>query len=117
MGAYLIWFLEWLFPRPVWGGAKRHPHWGKVRDLVLEGATCAACGSGKALEVHHIEPFHVRPDLELEPANLLPLCEKCHFIFGHLGCWRCHNPHVLLDTANHRGRVHEYRGEHHAPKD
>lgn len=112
----MIWLWEWLcglFAGPVWGSARRSPQWGKVRAMVLDGAACAACGTAKGLEVHHIEPFHIRPDLELEPSNLIPLCERCHLVFGHLGCWRCHNPLVAMDAASHRGRVHEYRGAHH----
>lgn len=115
----MVW--EWLcglFIPTVWGGARRHPQWGKVRDMVLEGADCSACGTRNGLELHHIEPFHIRPDLELEPSNLIPLCERCHLVFGHLGCWRCHNPKVAMDAAKHRGRVHEYRGAHHGkPQD
>jgi 5-methylcytosine-specific restriction enzyme A len=115
-----MWLWDWLcglFGHPVWGGARRSPQWGKVRDMVLEDATCAACGTGNGLEVHHIEPFHVRPDLELEPSNLIPLCKHCHFVFGHLGCWRCHNPLVSMDASKHRGRVCEFRGEHHGKAD
>ncbi len=94
-------------------GAPRSPRWDEVRDLVLKGSDCAACGTTSDLEAHHVEPFHLRPDLELEPGNLLPLCRRCHFVFGHLGDWSCHNPHVILDAATHRARVHQFRRHSH----
>lgn len=80
-------------------GERRSPHWDDVRTahLAREG-WCRWCGSTVNLEVHHVTPFHLRPDLELDPANLITLCEQfgtaCHLRIGHLGCWTDHNPHV-----------------------
>ena len=48
--------------------------------------------------MHHIHPFHLHPEMELEPWNLITLCEKrghdCHFVFGHFHNWRAFNPIV-----------------------
>src|SRR5271166_1802855 len=53
----------------------RSPKWPAVRaaHLAIEPA-CAFCGHTKDLQVHHILEFRVRPDLELEPSNLITLC-------------------------------------------
>ena len=65
---------------------------------------CAVCDSSRSLEVHHLQPFHLRPDLELEPLNLLTLCDglwglNCHFVFGHLRRWRAHNVFAETDAV------------------
>ena len=66
---------------------KRSPQWDNVRDEhVLNNPTCAACGSIKRIQVHHIQPYHLYPELELEPTNLITLCmdvEECHLLLGH----------------------------------
>lgn len=96
------------------GGRPRSPEWPIVRrvHLVME-PVCQACGQKDALEVHHIQPIHLAPGLELEPANLITLCDsnsrRCHFIFGHLGSWSAANPHVREDAALHLSRVRAYR--------
>jgi 5-methylcytosine-specific restriction endonuclease McrA len=45
----------------------RSSSWAKVRRqyLALNGY-CAACGTVKRLEAHHIEPFHNDPAKELD---------------------------------------------------
>jgi hypothetical protein len=57
------------------------------------------------LQVHHIVPFSVAPDLELEVSNLLTLCMgdfDCHLRLGHGGSFRCYNPRVIEDAAEFR---------------
>lgn len=89
---------------------KRSPEWPKVREAHLkEQPTCQACGGTEDLEVHHMKPFHLFPDLELDDSNLLTLCEKsghdCHFHFGHLFNWSWYNPFVLRDTQKFLGEI------------
>ena len=87
--------------------SKRSGHWPAARKAHLEKfPTCAVCGSADDLEVHHIRPFHLHPDLELDPSNFVTLCESkrvaglnCHIIFGHLGNFRSWNVNVLADAA------------------
>jgi hypothetical protein len=83
----------------------RSPHWPHVRAAFLHGKACAACGGSENLEAHHKKPFHLHPDLELDPSNLICLCEKpshnCHFIFGHAGNWHGYVPTVEADAAKH----------------
>ena len=91
-------------------GKKRSGKWPKVRDDFLRGKACAACGNKKQLNAHHRIPFHLRAELELEPSNLIALCEdgpgkaSCHFLFGHCGRdWKCYNPHVEEDAKHYQG--------------
>jgi 5-methylcytosine-specific restriction protein A len=62
---------------------------------------CAGCGGATQLQVHHIVPFHVSPDLELVPQNLITLCmgdHDCHLKLGHGGAFRCYNPEITKDV-------------------
>lgn len=86
-------------------GAQRSSQWRKVRAVHLEkNPLCAVCGGNKKLEVHHIVPFHVAPELELNPENLITLCENkqyginCHLLVGHLGLYTAANPDCLQDA-------------------
>ena len=86
-------------------GTARSGHWPTVRKHHLEmHPTCALCGGTAKLEVHHIRPFHLHPDLELDPSNLVTLCEankdgvNCHLLFGHLGNFKSFNVDVLEDA-------------------
>lgn len=85
--------------------AKRSPRWSSVRKHHLQkNPTCAACGDTDKLEVHHIQPFHTHPELELEPSNLISLCESksygiiCHLLIGHNGNYKLINPNVVGDS-------------------
>lgn len=84
----------------------RSPHWPTIRKHHLQNnPTCAACGDKSKLEVHHIQPFHLHPELELEPSNLITLCESksygiiCHLLIGHNGNYKNINPSVVQDSA------------------
>lgn len=79
----------------------RSPKWRKVRKEHLAdpfNLSCNACMRKKGLEVHHIIPFNVRPDLELQGSNLITLCKYCHFIFGHFADFTKYNPSVRDDA-------------------
>ena len=91
---------------------KRSPKWRVVKKHFLEkNPACAACGSKKHLQVHHIKPFHLFPGLELEDYNLLSLCMskfECHLRIGHGDDFRCFNPevqkHVLAVSVDPKHR-------------
>lgn len=100
---------------PLIGGFKpslpRSPKWPAVRKAHLKREPfCRACGGKDHLEVHHKEPFHLHVedpekwpvDRELDPANLITLCESeshnCHLWVGHLGLWQSYNVHVETDA-------------------
>ena len=85
--------------------AKRSPRWPRCERAHLRiFPTCAACGARARVQVHHVIPFHVAPELELEPMNLITLCEPIgpgghHLALGHRGNWKKFNPTVRADAA------------------
>jgi hypothetical protein len=83
--------------------AERSPHWHKVELLHLaREPRCQGCGSKRHLQVHHEVPFHLRPDLELEPSNLITVCmdkAECHLMVAHGGYFGAYNPNVRVDLA------------------
>jgi hypothetical protein len=81
----------------------RSGSWRSIRNNFLEeNPCCKVCGKKENLTVHHIIPFHVDENKELDPANLITLCQNktmnCHFIFGHLLNWTKFNPNVIEDS-------------------
>jgi 5-methylcytosine-specific restriction enzyme A len=85
--------------------AQRSGHWPQLEKETLEAHPfCAASGGEIHLQVHHIKPFHIHPDLELEPKNLIVLAAgptaNFHFWLGHLGNWHSFNPHVIEQAAH-----------------
>lgn len=89
----------------------RSSEWVYVRnEFVRRHPRCEACGSTANLNVHHIVPFHERPDLELVEDNLITLCREHHFRIGHdpdgkgprKPSWLESNPNVRSDAASMR---------------
>jgi 5-methylcytosine-specific restriction endonuclease McrA len=66
---------------------------------------CEICNRKKGLEAHHIVPFHIAPDLELKPNNLMALCRRCHLFVGHLGGWQRFNINVETDAMLWRAKM------------
>lgn len=104
-------------------GAKRSSHWEAVeREFRTAHPRCIACpddAASTAIQVHHINPFHYvthprinRPDLELDPRNLISACEtehgrpapNHHELICHLGNFKEGNLLAREDMAGH------YRG-------
>lgn len=81
----------------------RSPRWPHARDEYLKThKTCAACGSSTRLQVHHVEPFHLHPELELDQANFIALCmdtNECHLKIGHGDDFKAWNPKVREHSA------------------
>lgn len=93
-----------IYMAAVWMGVTaRSSRWPGVRKaFIADHPRCEACGSGESLEVHHVKPFHLHPELELVRANLMTLCEgltKCHLRVGHLGSWKTINKNARADAA------------------
>ena len=93
-------------------GKRRHKDWRKVRKIHLDvNHCCELCFGTKKLEVHHIVPFHIAPDLELDPTNLVTLCQSkrfginCHLLIGHGGIWQGINPHCKDDISKMRNII------------
>lgn len=85
---------------------KRSGKWATVRkEHLVNNPSCASCGETKKLEVHHKLPFDDDPSKELDPDNLITLCECasggiiCHLAIGHNGNYQRYNPNVEKDAA------------------
>ena len=95
-------------------GASRSSHWSTVRkNFIKKHSFCAVCNGTKKLNVHHIKPFHLHPELELDPSNLITLCENnkrglnCHLLIGHLGNFKNINPKSVEDAKIWNGKLKE----------
>ena len=87
----------------------RSSKWPKVRkEHLKEQPFCVICGRKWNLQVHHIEPFHLKPELELDPKNLVTFCGRCHLLFGHLNNWKRYNPSYYLidDIKIWKNKIH-----------
>lgn len=92
------------------GGMRRSGQWPRVRDLFLRGKVCAVCGGIDYLVAHHVEPFHLNPARELDPTNLIAVCERpkvlnCHLVFSHFGSWMKHNSNIAEDAREWRQKL------------
>ena len=95
------------------GGVPRSPLWRMFRQkqIILRGGKCELCGGTELLELHHIEPFHKNPVRELDPTNVMILCESgkngivCHRGFGHLGNYQSININVEADVREWRLKI------------
>jgi 5-methylcytosine-specific restriction endonuclease McrA len=93
-------------------GSKRSGHWPTIRkEHLKKNPVCAVCGGDKMLEVHHKLPFHLDPTLELNPVNLITLCESkdnginCHLGVGHLGNFKSYNRDIEKDEAEWNQKI------------
>ena len=95
------------------GASQRSSRWPAVRaKYIADGHDkCEACGTTRDLNVHHIQPFSVRPDLELDPRNLITLCRVHHLKIAHDADgpggmarpnWSSSNPNVRRDAERMR---------------
>jgi len=68
------------------------------RLYIKDNRQCVLCGCTRNLEVHHIIPVSVCPELACEPLNFMTLCDTgnhgCHCHFGHLGAFIRFNPRL-----------------------
>jgi len=82
----------------------RSSKWAAVRKQHLkENPHCAACNKKKTgMQVHHIKPFRLSPELELNPRNLITLCRAHHCSVGHIGWWMMYNPYITEITKVYR---------------
>lgn len=98
-------------PEGMVGATPRSPQWPKVRsEFLRRHGKCEACGTRNDLNVHHVKPFHLYPEKELDPTNLITLCRDCHLRYGH-ACdahgrvnWSCENPNVREDIRKLKQR-------------
>ena len=99
-------------------GVERSPEWHKIeKAFLLKNPNCAACNTTySSVQVHHVFPFHYcillgRPDLELDPRNLITLCETTHtctsndhhLLLGHFDDFKSANLNVRSDVLKYKG--------------
>lgn len=96
--------------------ALRAPGWPALRRAHLaKHPACAVCGATSDREVHHIKPFTLFPDLEMDPKNLVTLCRSknwgfnCHLRVGHGGNYSWYNPYLISDIAAIRAIRAKYK--------
>jgi len=58
----------------------RSPEWKAMRLVILgrDGKVCACCGSVSELQIDHILPRSLYPELQLDADNLRVLCWPCN---------------------------------------
>ena len=104
-GLYQLWL--WLTKQPderAYLGTPRVAGWAKLAKVHLRVyPACQVCGRRTNVVPHHKLPVSFRPDLELDPDNLVTLCNGhrsfggCHQWVGHLGDPHSYNPDVMPD--------------------
>ena len=100
------WFKNLFEERERLGGMTRSPQWKTVRkNFLTNNSECAVCGGTNDLEAHHIFPFHLHPEEELNPANLITLCRQHHYEWGHFFSWRSFNKDIVEDAKLFKSRV------------
>ena len=105
----MISFIKDLFVDKTFG-AERSPKWSDTRNEFLAlNPVCAICGKKSTLlnklNVHHILPFHINHELELDKINLITLCREHHLWFGHLGSWKSYNSNIVNDSLIWRNKI------------
>lgn len=94
----MINFLRDFFDPAVFGGAKRSPKWRQTKKAFAKfSPKICPCGSKKRIQLHHVIPFHIAPELELDFSNLIWLCSKCHLLIAHLRFFPSWNEDVRKD--------------------
>ena len=94
-------------------GAPRNPAWARESQKWLRDQDgCAVCGETIGVEVHHIRPFHLFPELEMDPDNWLALSRPWHLYLGHLGNWSNWNPDVKSDADRFARAITVFRRKH-----
>lgn len=97
-------WLRRLFDRDALEG--RSPEWRAVRnEFIRLHPVCEVCGGDDDLEAHHVRPFHLHPELELDPQNLIALCRPHHYLVGHLMDWRSFNLTCEHDAKEWRKKI------------
>lgn len=94
----------WLRPRQILEMRQRAGAWRRVRaEHLAKYPACAACGRTKNVVPHHVIPVSVDASRELDPENLITLCDDpCHIVFGHFLSYQCYNSEVRTMAAAYK---------------
>lgn len=94
--------------------AMRDAKWRRTRNEFIEiQPDCQMCMTDNNLQVHHIFPWSLYPDLRYDLENLVTLCQPCHFRFGHDRDWQAYNPDITNLVVKSRNSLTNtvYRSE------
>lgn len=81
---------------------RRDPRFpARERDFLRRHPACVGCGR-PATTAHHVIPFHVRPDLEMDEGNWAAVEKDCHYVIGHQRNWRKWNDRFWETVAELR---------------
>lgn len=75
----------------------RSPRWPALsRAHLAAHPRCEACGAAAGVVAHHVVPVHIDRARELDPANLVSMCNPhgCHLYLAHCGRWDWYSPEV-----------------------
>lgn len=80
----------------------RSPKWNQFKNKWLKkNPNCIICGSTKYTIVHHIKPFHLFPQFELDESNVVTICENPkfnhHLYIAHQGNYCKYNKTLIED--------------------
>lgn len=97
-------FQKWFGDRQF--GAQRNPKWGEFRKKIIKDHPyCAICNTKWFLEAHHIKLFNEFPELEFEKKNIVILCRRHHFEWGHLFLFKRGNSEIIKDIERIKNRL------------
>lgn len=93
---------------PCYGSTPRSPEWSRERAaFIRDNPRCCITGDTKDVDVHHVKPFHLYPELELVRSNLRTIRRDLHLLIGHSGDWSAFNENFDEDVALMRRRRNE----------
>ena len=78
-------------------GAARSSGWREFREKHIKDFCELCLKKGIPLELHHVLPFHLYENLELDHTNVVTGCRPCHLKFYHLGSFRSFNETIKQD--------------------
>ena len=85
-------------------GIARDSRWPKLIDWYFGRNTlCEICGK-RGKEIHHIIPVHIDSSKELTSENLITLCRRHHFEWGHFFSWHSYNKDIRADINKIKNR-------------
>jgi 5-methylcytosine-specific restriction enzyme A len=83
--------------------APRSGKWPRLERIHLaDHPFCEVCGTKEEVVGHHMLPFHLFPEHELDPDNIISLCNSRlhHILVGHGMNFKDYNPDVKKDAAH-----------------
>ena len=95
-------------------GSTRSPQWEALsREYRKEQPFCEF-GMHKPtvlnpLNTHHVQVFHLHPELELVKSNWINVCRFHHYAHAHFFNWKDSNPNVREDAALFTTDVNNHR--------